>query len=90
MCEAAVAEAVRGLIPDYGKFWAKSAREPGAEADLARNALDRLEMLRLIRRDGDGVYPLPALARFALGDAELVTRKRTATKGAERAQNALF
>jgi uncharacterized protein (TIGR02678 family) len=90
VCEAAVAEAVRGLIPDYGKFWAKSAREPGAEADLARNALDRLEMLRLIRRDGDGVYPLPALARFALGDAELVTRKRTATKGAERAQNALF
>jgi uncharacterized protein (TIGR02678 family) len=88
--EAAVAEAVLGLIPEYGRFWAKAAREPGAETDLARNALARLEMLRLIRRDADGVYPRPALARFALGDAELVARKRTVTKGAERAQDALF
>lgn len=88
--EAAVADAVRGLIPEYGRYWAKAAREPGAETELAHNALARLEMLRLIRRDADGVYPRPALARFALGDAELVARKRTVTKGAERAQDALF
>lgn len=88
--EAAVREAVRGLIPEYGRYWAKAAREPGAETELANNALARLAMLRLIRRDADGVYPLPALARFALGDAELVARKRTVTKGAERAQDALF
>jgi len=88
--EAAVADAVRSMIPEYGRFWAKAAREPGAETELAANALARLEMLRLIRRDASGVYPRPALARFALGDAELVARKRTVTKGAERAQDALF
>jgi len=88
--EAAVREAVRGMIPEYGRYWAKAAREPGAETDLAKNALARLAMLRLVRRDAGGVYPLPALARFALGEAELVARKRTVTKGAERAQDALF
>lgn len=88
--EAAVAEAVRGLIPEYGRYWAKAAREPGAEAGLASDALARLEMLRLVRRDAEGVYPLPALARFALGDAQLVARKRTPTKGAESAQDVLF
>jgi len=88
--EAVVVEAVRGLIPEYGRFWAKAAREPGAETALAGDALARLEMLRLIRRDAGGVYPLPALARFALGEAELVARKRTATKGAGRAQDVLF
>jgi len=88
--EAAVADAVRSMIPEYGRFWAKAAREPGAETELADNALARLEMLRLIRRDAGGVYPRPALARFALGDTELVARKRTVTKGAERAQDALF
>jgi len=88
--EAAVAETVREMIPKYGRFWAKAAREPGAETGLADNALARLEMLRLIRRDTGGVYPLPALARFALGETEMVARKRTPTKGAERAQDALF
>lgn len=88
--EATVAGTVRGLIPEYGRYWAKAAREPGAETELARNALARLEMLRLVRRDAGGVYPLPALARFALGDAELVARKLTVTKGAKPAQDGLF
>lgn len=88
--EAAITEAVRGMIPEYGRYWTKAAREPGAETELARNALARLVMLRLVRYGADGIYPLPALARFALGDTELVARKRTATKGAERAQDTLF
>jgi len=88
--EAAVRDAVRDMIPEYGRYWAKAAREAGAEHELASNALARLAMLRLVRRDAQGVYPLPALARFALGDTELVARKRTTTKGAERAQDALF
>lgn len=88
--EAAINEAVRGMIPEYGRYWTKAAREPGAETELARNALARLVMLRLVRCDADGIYPLPALARFALGDAQLVARKRTVTKGAERAQDTLF
>jgi uncharacterized protein (TIGR02678 family) len=88
--EAAVAECVRALIPEYGRFWAKAAREPGAEAELARNALARLAMLHLIRLEESGVYPLPALARFALGEAELVARKRTVIERATGAQDALF
>lgn len=55
----------------YGSYWRKSAREPGAERELARTALDRLAQLQLIRLIDDAVHPLPALARFALGDAEV-------------------
>jgi uncharacterized protein (TIGR02678 family) len=55
----------------YGRYWRKSAREPGAENELAAIALGRLERLRLIARDGAAVRSLPALARFALGDPEM-------------------
>ena len=55
----------------YGQYWRKSAREPGAERELASIALDRLEKLRLIARDGDTIRALPALARFALGQPEM-------------------
>jgi uncharacterized protein (TIGR02678 family) len=60
----------------YGRFWRKSAREPGAERELAAIALDRLEKLRLIARGDAMVRPLPALARFALGEAEIRTTQR--------------
>ncbi|BCH34328.1 hypothetical protein MesoLjLc_62580 [Mesorhizobium sp. L-8-10] len=55
----------------YGRYWRKSAREPGAEGELARIAIERLEKLRLAERKAGAVHPLPALARFALGDAEI-------------------
>ena len=55
----------------YGRYWRKSAREPGGENELAAIALAGLEKLRLIARDGAAVRPLPALARFALGDPEM-------------------
>ena len=67
----------------YGSYWRKSAREPGAERELAQAALERLAQLRLIAVHGDRVRPLPALARFALGDAE---RRPSAA----RAQDSLF
>ena len=67
----------------YGNYWRKSAREPGAEHELAATALQRLAQLRLITTHGEQVRPLPALARFALGDAEL----RPATTSA---RNSLF
>lgn len=56
---------------DYGKYWRKSAREPGAENELARIALDRLEKLQLVAHAADHVAPRPALARFALGEADI-------------------
>ncbi|MBB5047274.1 uncharacterized protein (TIGR02678 family) [Rhodopseudomonas rhenobacensis] len=55
----------------FGRYWRKSAREPGAERELTEIAIERLEKLHLIVRDADTVQPLPALARFALGDAEI-------------------
>ena len=47
---------------------------PAPSASSPPIALDRLEKLQLIARDGDTIRPLPALARFALGDAEIRRR----------------
>jgi uncharacterized protein (TIGR02678 family) len=55
----------------FGKYWRRMAREPGSEGELADMAVGRLEMLRLVRIEGDWVIPLPALARFCLGTTEL-------------------
>ncbi|UUZ63714.1 TIGR02678 family protein [Polaromonas sp. P1-6] len=63
----------------YGTYWRKSAREPGAEHELAATALERLQKLQLVARHGDAVQPLPALARFAVGETEI----RRASKSAQ-------
>ena len=55
----------------YGSYWRKSAREAGAEDELALVALERLHKLQLVARTADHVRPLPALARFALGEADI-------------------
>lgn len=67
-----VADHLRSVRDRLGRFWRKSAREPGSESELAAIALDRLGRLQLIRRDERGIWPLPALARFALGEADVV------------------
>jgi uncharacterized protein (TIGR02678 family) len=51
---------------EHRTHWRKDALGPGAEDGLAREALARLEALRLVRRSGQGVLPLPALGRFRL------------------------
>lgn len=55
----------------YGRYWRKSAREPGAERELAAIAIERLEKLQLAVRRAGSVHPLPAIARFALGEVEI-------------------
>jgi len=55
----------------YGHYWRKSAREAGAERELAGIALERLRKLQLIALDAGHARPLPALARFALGEADI-------------------
>jgi uncharacterized protein (TIGR02678 family) len=75
--ESDVAAFIREAAPVYGRYWRKAAREAGAELELARAALARLAMLRLVRCGTGGVRALPALARFALGDTELIPRKVT-------------
>ena len=57
----------------HGRYWRKSAREPGAERQLASIAIERLEQLQLVVRGRDGIHPLPALARYALGEADIAT-----------------
>jgi uncharacterized protein (TIGR02678 family) len=53
----------------FGRYWRKSAREPGTERELTEIATERLEKLQLIERTDGSVRPQPALARFALGEA---------------------
>jgi uncharacterized protein (TIGR02678 family) len=84
--ENAVAVFLRGVAEHYGRYWRKSAREPGAELELTRIALERLHRLQLIDRQGERVRALPAIARFALGDAEL----QCASPPAQSATGSLF
>jgi uncharacterized protein (TIGR02678 family) len=53
----------------YGRYWRKDAREAGAEVQLATEAVNRLEALRLVRRLENGVQALPALHRYAISEA---------------------
>ena len=73
--EASVAAFVASVRERYGRYWRKSAREAGSEHELAAIALDRLLKLQLIRRVDASVQALPALSRFAVGEAEI---RRTA------------
>jgi uncharacterized protein (TIGR02678 family) len=81
--EQDVAEYLRGARERFGRYWRKSAREPGAEGELAAIAIERLEKLRLVERSAVLVHPRPALARFALGETEVqIGDSRTSTSKA--------
>ncbi|WP_129777083.1 TIGR02678 family protein [Peristeroidobacter soli] len=69
----AIASHLRSASEQYGKYWRKSARAPGAEQELAGIAVDRLRKLQLVSVDEDRVSPLPAIARFALGQTDIRT-----------------
>lgn len=57
------------LARHYSAYWRGSAKEPGAEKGLVRQAVERLEALGLVRRTADGdVVPRPAIGRFALDE----------------------
>ena len=71
LTETDIAAFVGSARVRYGSFWRKSAREPGAERELARNAVERLRKLQLVAVLGREVRPLPALARFAIEAAEV-------------------
>ena len=62
----------------YGAYWRKSAREPGAEQELAYSAVERLQKLQLVACIGEAIQPLPALARFAIGETEIKRSPRKA------------
>lgn len=69
-----VAAFLRVAVGRYGRYWRKSAREPGAEVELTKIAVENLHRLHLVSRTNREIRPLPAIARFALGDPELHTQ----------------
>ncbi|WP_242540511.1 TIGR02678 family protein [Trinickia mobilis] len=86
MTVAAITAFIREATDSHGHYWRKSAREPGAEQELAAIALGRLESLRLIECIDGNVQPFPAISRFAIGDAQL----KSANRGAAPSNNGLF
>ncbi|MFE2971196.1 TIGR02678 family protein [Streptomyces sp. NPDC059340] len=65
---AELASRVREFAVEHGGFWARSAREPGAEPELVEQALTKLVALGLAERTEHGVAPRPALSRYAVGE----------------------
>ena len=59
---------VREFAAENRTYWRRNATEPGAEAELTKLALVRLEALRLIEMKGDTVSARPALSRYALAE----------------------
>jgi uncharacterized protein (TIGR02678 family) len=70
--ESSIASFIENARSRYGRYWRKSAREAGSELELARIAVERLRKLRLIAVVQDEIQARPALARFAVGSAEIV------------------
>jgi uncharacterized protein (TIGR02678 family) len=66
-----IAAFVRTATDQYGRFWRKGAREPGAEQALAEQAVAQLERLKLVRRVAGSVEARPALLRYDVGEAQL-------------------
>jgi uncharacterized protein (TIGR02678 family) len=87
--EQDIVSLLREAKESHGRYWRKSAREPGAERELAALAIDRLARLQLVSREADGVRALPALARFALGKAE-VSNVEAAQRASAAASASLF
>lgn len=65
---SALQEHVRLLITEHRAHWRRAVGEPGAERGLVDQTIGRLEALRLVGRRQNGVRPLPAIARYALGE----------------------
>ncbi|MCC5788397.1 MAG: TIGR02678 family protein [Opitutales bacterium] len=59
----------RKLISQHARHWRKDASEEGAEKRLLPDVLERLEGLGLVRLEGDGILPYPAIGRYALAEA---------------------
>ena len=55
---------LRAAADRHGRYWNKAAREPGAEAALAEQAVNRLVALKLLRRQDECVAIRPALLRY--------------------------
>jgi uncharacterized protein (TIGR02678 family) len=66
IAEEELRQLLRRLAQEHRQYWRRDAAQPGAEDGLVAGALERLEALRLVRREADGVRPLAALGRYAV------------------------
>lgn len=73
-CDALVAK-TRDMIARHSKHWRRDVIEPGQDRALTRRVIDRLCALGLVRRDGDLLYPLPAIGRYALREEDSRARE---------------
>ena len=60
----------RERIQEHGAHWRKNASDPGQDRALTREVIERLVALSLARREGDQIFPLPAVGRYALSSNE--------------------
>ncbi|MEP6672522.1 MAG: TIGR02678 family protein [Chthoniobacter sp.] len=60
------------FIAVHYKHWRKDVREQGQDRALTRMVVERLCALRLMRQEGDLLFPLPAIGRYGLRE-EYVT-----------------
>jgi uncharacterized protein (TIGR02678 family) len=61
----------RDFIAQHHKHWRKDVREPGRDRSLTRMVVERLCALGLARREGDYLFPLPAIGRYGLRDERI-------------------
>jgi len=76
---------VAGWALEHAGFWRRSATLPGAETELAEQAVERLVALGLLERTvtADGaaaVRPRPALDRYRVGEAVLLEPGQNASR----------
>lgn len=86
-----IAACLRQAADRFGRYWKKSARDPGAETELAGEALERLVALKLVRRaQGMAAFEArPALFRYRFDEARLESRAMDDTRPDGRAQRTL-
>ncbi|OGA38289.1 MAG: TIGR02678 family protein [Betaproteobacteria bacterium RIFCSPLOWO2_12_FULL_62_13] len=75
--ESEVSAFLRRAADEYGRYWRKSARDPGAEIELAHQALAQLAALKLVRRMRGVVAARPALLRFAFRAPQIKASAQT-------------
>ena len=68
-CDALVAK-TQDFIAVHHKHWRKDVRDPGQDRALSRRVIERLCALGLVRREGDVLFPLPAIGRYGLREEQ--------------------
>lgn len=71
----------KDLIARFSRYWRRDASDPGAEIRYTTLAVERLIALGLAKKMADGILPLPAVGRYAVGakDADTGSEENNAS-----------